>query len=331
MKKITVVIPCYNEESNVPRLYESLSAIAGAVRGVDIREDGAGMHAEIDLGAYEWEFMFINDGSEDNTLEAVERLRLGDERVGCLNLSRNFGKENALLAGLDYASGDAVVIMDADLQHPVDSIPEMIFWWERGYDDIYAQRLSRGREPAVRKFMTKMFYKSLQRMAKIDILPDAGDYRLLDRSAVNALRSMRESQRYTKALYCWIGFRKKGVPFRQNERTSGKSSFRYRDLVNLAVDGITSYSTTPLRISTIAGFLISFLSFAYLIFILVKTLIWGEDVEGFPTLICVILLLGGLQLLALGIIGEYIGRIFNETKGRPDYIVESYNGRRSGK
>ncbi len=303
-----------------------LSILTSRVYEFDAEEDGQPIHASCDMRAYEWEFLMVNDGSDDATLSALRLQREKDERFSVLNLSRNFGKENALLAGLDYSTGASVIIMDADLQHPVDVIPEMIYWWECGYDDIYARRLSRGSEPAARRLLTKVFYKSLQKMAKLDILPDAGDYRLLDRSAVRALISMRESQRYTKGLYCWIGFRKKGVPFTPQERASGHSSFRYRDLLNLAIEGITSYTTTPLRISAIIGILISFLSFAYLIFILVKTLIWGEEVDGFPTLMCVILLLGGLQLLALGIIGEYIGRIFNETKGRPGYIVESFNG-----
>ncbi len=274
---------------------------------------------------YEWEYIFVNDGSRDNTLEVLRELRKADQKINIVNLSRNFGKENAMLAGMDYATGDAVVIMDADLQHPVSAIPEMLYWWEQGYDDVYGMRRQRGRESWLRKRMSLTFYSLLQGTTRIEILQNVGDFRLLDRRVVDAIRALRETQRYTKGLYCWVGYNKKGIYFEQGDRTEGKSSFNFKGLLNLAIEGITCFTTAPLRISSILGLLVSTGALFYLLFVLVKTIFWGEPVQGFPTLMCAILFLGGVQLVALGIIGEYIGRIFNETKHRPPYIVESFN------
>lgn len=329
MKKISFLIPCYNEEESLPELYAELSRFVKSKATVSVAgDDGAIYDHNLDMTEYEWEFLMVNDGSRDGTLPLIEGLRKDDSRVSVLNLSRNFGKENAMLAGMDYFTGDAIIIIDADLQHPLSAVPEMIYWWEKGYDDVYGRRLSRGKESKLRKAMTMKFYDIMRRTSNIEILPDVGDFRLLDRRAVRAVTSLRESQRYTKGLFCWIGFPKKGVDFIQGDRKGGKSSFGFKSLLNLAVEGIVGYSTTPLRFSTIVGIVVSLLAFIYLAFIVLKTLIWGEPVAGFPTLMCALLLLGGLQLLALGIIGEYIGRIFNETKQRPPYIVESFNGTR---
>lgn len=323
MKKITVLVPAYNEALNLPLLVEALDKLTAQnkfhVEAVD---------ADVDLTAYAWEYLFVNDGSRDNTLEVLRSLRRGNARVNIVNLSRNFGKENALLAGLDYATGDAVVIMDADLQHPVSVLPEMIYWWEQGYDDVYGLRRVRGREPWLRKRMSLAFYSLLQGTTRIEILRNVGDFRLLDRRVVNAICSLRETQRYTKGLYCWVGYNKKEVLFDQEDRKEGQSSFHLSSLVNLAVEGITSYTTSPLRISTVIGLIVSVLSFLYLVYIFIRTIFVGDPVAGFPTLACIVLFMGGLQLLSLGIIGEYIGRIFNESKGRPVYIVESYNEER---
>ena len=236
-------------------------------------------------------------------------------------LSRNFGKEAAILAGIDNVCCDCAIIMDADLQHPVDAIPLMIEQWEKGYDDVYAKRLYRGKESWLRKKLSLAYYSILQKMADIDILPNVGDFRLLDRKCVDALKAMRETQRYTKGLYCWIGFRKKEIIVNQEDRTEGKSSFNYVRLVNLAIEGITSYTTTPLRMSTLFGLLSSISAFIYMIFVFVKTLLFGEAVQGFPTIIIIILFLGGIQLISLGVIGEYLARIFHETKRRPNYFI----------
>ena len=308
MKKISILIPCYNEEKSLPMLYPELVKLM----------DGN--------PAYDWELMFVNDGSTDGTLMELQRMRQQDLRVNYVDLSRNFGKEAAMLAGFDYVTGDCMVILDADMQHPPTLIPEMIKWWEQGYEDVYAKRKSRGRESWLRKRLSLMFYKLLQRASRFEVLQDVGDFRLLDRKCIDALKKMRESERYTKGMYSWIGFKKKEVEFTQGDRVAGTSSWSYRRLFSFALDGITSFTTAPLRISTIVGFVVSLCAFIYMIYVFIKALIWGDPVQGYPTLVVLILFLGGIQLLSLGIIGEYIGRIYNETKNRPDYIVREFNG-----
>lgn len=320
MKKISFLIPCHNEEANLDILYDTVSSFTTST--YEVRGDG-GETVTLDMRDFEWEMLFVNDGSTDSTLSLLRQLSARDARVTVVSLSRNFGKENAMLAGLDITDADAVIIMDADLQEPIGIVPEMIYWWQKGYDDVYGRRIDRGPESWIRKRLSLSFYKLLDRLADIDTLPNVGDFRLLDRKAIRALISLRETQRYTKGLFCWVGFNKKGLDFVKVGRHAGKSSFSLIKLFNMAIDGITGYTTLPLRMAALAGTVVSFCAFVYLIFMFVKTLVWGETVTGFPTLICVILFLGGLQLLALGIIGEYIGRIFNEVKHRPPYIVES--------
>ncbi len=307
MKKISILIPCYNEEKSLPLLYPEL------VKLMDANQN------------YEWELMFVNDGSRDNTLQELIKLRQQDKRVNYVDLSRNFGKETAMLAGFDYVTGDCMVIIDADLQHPPTLIPDMIKLWEQGYDDVYAKRKTRGKESWLRKRLSLQFYKILQSSSRFDVLQNVGDFRLLDRSCINALKKMRESERYTKGMYCWIGFKKKEIEFVQGDRVAGESSWNYRGLFSLAIDGITSFTNAPLRISTIVGFIVSMFAFLYMIYVFFKALIYGDPVQGYPTLVILILFLGGIQLLSLGIIGEYIGRIYNETKNRPDYIVRVFN------
>lgn len=311
-KTISLLIPTFNEENEIPSLYSALSSLTEGEMG----------------STYDFEILFVNDGSTDRTLEIIKKLREQDKRVNYLNLSRNFGKEGAMLAGFDYVKGDCTVILDADLQDPVEVIPEMVGWWEKGYEDVYGCRVTRGKEPWLRKRLSLAFYNFLQSSTKFDILPNVGDFRLLDRRCIEALRTLRETQRYTKGLFCWVGFKKKEVLFDRHDRKGSKSSYNFQSLLNLAIDGITSFSTSPLRIASILGFVIALIAFVYLIAIFTKTLIWGDDVPGFPALMCVILFLGGIQLLCLGIIGEYVGRIFNESKNRPVYIADSYNGER---
>ena len=310
MKKISILIPCYNEEKSLPLLYPELVKLM----------DG--------MPAYEWELMFVNDGSADGTLQEIKRLRAKDQRVNYVDLSRNFGKENAMLAGFDHVTGDCMVIIDADLQHPPTLIPEMVKWWEEGYDDVYAKRKSRGKESWLRKRLSLEFYKILQRSSRFEVLKNVGDFRLLDRCCINALKSLRESERYTKGMYSWIGFKKKELEFVQADRVAGESSWNYRQLFSFAIDGITSFTSAPLRISTVVGFIVSMCAFLYMIYVFFKAVLFGEPVQGYPTLVILILFLGGIQLLSLGIIGEYIGRIYNETKNRPDYIVREINGDR---
>lgn len=314
IKKVTILIPAYNEEENIPHLIEELERIA---MQISEQEDGISV---------EWEYMFVNDGSTDRTLEVLTEQRERNPKINIINLSRNFGKENAMLAGMDYATGDAVIIMDADLQDPVDSIPEMLYWWRQGYDDVYGRRHNRGKESRIRKQLSLLFYRLLQGTTRIEILQNVGDFRLLDRRVVEAIRSLRETQRYTKGLYSWVGFKKKEIIFDREDRKEGKSSFSYKKLFNLAIDGITCFTTSPLRISSVLGFIVSLMALIYLFVVLFKTIIWGEPVRGFPTILCAILLLGGVQLIVLGIIGEYIAKIYNETKKRPPYIVEDING-----
>ena len=308
MKKISVLIPCYNEEKTLPLLYPEL---------VKLMEG---------LPDYEWEIMFVNDGSADKTLHILQQLRQQDKRVNYVDLSRNFGKEVAMLAGFDYVTGDCMVIVDADLQDPPALIPEMLKYWEEGYEDVYARRRTRGKESWLRKWLSIKFYKLLQRTSRFDVLQNVGDFRLLDRRCINALKRMRESERYTKGMFCWIGFNKKEVEFDRGDRVAGSSSWGYKQLFSLAIDGITSFTSAPLRISTFVGFVVSMLAFIYMIYVFVKALIWGDPVQGYPSMVILILFLGGIQLLSLGIIGEYIGRIYNETKNRPDYIVREFNG-----
>lgn len=307
-KKVSILVPCYNEEKSLPVLYEQLKQLM----------DG---HQE-----FEWQVLLVDDGSKDSTLQVCKTLWQTDDRVAYIGLSRNFGKERAMLAGFDHATGDCLVIMDADLQHPPHVIPQMLQYWQEGYEDVYAKRNDRGKESWLRRKLTLVYYKLLQKSAKIDVLPNVGDFRLLDRKCVDALKTMRESERYTKGLYCWMGFKKKEITFDQGERYAGKSSFNFSRLMGLAVNGITSYTVAPLRISTILGFIVSICAFIYMLYVLIKTCIMGDPVQGFPTLVILILFLGGVQLLAIGIIGEYLARIYQETKHRPVYLISEKEG-----
>lgn len=308
MKTITILVPCHNEQ-------DSLAILQNAINDVIARES-----------LYEWEILMINDGSNDQTLEIMKSMHEEDQRYNYIDLSRNFGKENAMLAGFDYAKGDAVIIMDADLQDPPTLIPEMLRAWEAGYEDVYAKRQSRGKESWLRKRLSLLFYSILQKSSRFEVLENVGDFRLLDRCCVNVLRRLRENERYTKGMFCWIGFRKKELLFDRGDRVAGQSNWNFSSLFNLAIEGITSFTTVPLRFASIVGAIVALWAVLYMLWILTKTLIWGDPVAGYPTMMIVILFLGGVQLLSLGIIGEYLGRIFNETKGRPVYIVREYNG-----
>lgn len=310
MKTITILIPCYNEENSIDVLYEHLEKVIAQ------------------LTEYEFRILLVNDGSEDNTLAKLQELHTRDSSVSYVSLSRNFGKESAMLAGLDYAEGDAVILMDADLQDPPELIPQMLREWENGYDDVYARRRTRAGETWFKKASANFYYKILRRFADIDIPADVGDFRLLDRQAVNALCSLREKQRYTKGLFCWIGYNKKELIFDRDPRAFGKTKMSFFKLFGLAVDGITSFSVAPLRVASVLGLLISTVAFVYLLFVVGKTLLYGDPVAGYPSMISIILFMGGIQLVVLGIIGEYIGRIFYEAKNRPDYLVSEYNGKK---
>ncbi|EFN91826.1 glycosyltransferase, group 2 family protein [Prevotella amnii CRIS 21A-A] len=303
MRKVTILIPCYNEEACLNKLYTALA---------DLMQQN---------NSYAWEILFINDGSTDHTLTTIKQLRKKDNRICYINLSRNFGKENAMLAGFDNASGDCVVIMDADLQHPPHIIPLMLKKWEEGYDDVYGKRKTRGKESFLRKRISLLYYKVLQHSTRYDILENVGDFRLLDRKCITELQKLRETERYTKGMYAWIGFKKIGVEFETQDRVEGKSHMSIRSLLSLATDGITSFTVSPLKWSMVVGMFFSVVAFMFLIYTLIHTWIYGDPVQGYPTILTVILFLGGIQLLSLGIIGVYLGKVFNEIKHRPVYVV----------
>lgn len=306
-KLVTILVPAYNEQEVLHLLYNRLKPI---------------MEAQ---SSYDFEVLFINDGSKDNTLKIIQDLRVTDNRICYLNLSRNYGKETAMIAGLDYSKGDCVIIIDADLQDPPELIPQMLEYWEQGYDDVYAKRKSRKGETFLKKFTSKMYYKTLQSMTNIEIQVDTGDFRLLDRRCVEALCSIRESQRYTKGLFSWIGYNKKEILFDREPRAAGQTKWNYGKLINLSIDGLTSFTTAPLRWAAILGILVSLAGFIYMLVIIFKTLANGIDVPGYSSTMVVILFLGGIQLIFLGVIGEYLGRAFYEVKGKPLYFVDRYN------
>ena len=308
MKKISIIIPAYNEEDSLPYLYERLTKL------ID------------DIKNYEFEILFVNDGSKDKTLEIIKEYRKKDNRFAYVNLSRNFGKEIAMIAGLDYAKGDAVVFMDADLQDPPELIPELVKYWEEGYDDVYAKRRSRKGETWLKKFTSKMYYRVLQHVTKVEIQEDTGDFRLLDKRCVNALKKLRESQRNTKSMFSWIGYKKKEVLYDRDPRVAGSTKWNYVKLMDLAIDGITSLTTSPLRISTFIAIPTFIVLFVYFVYVIAKSFIIHEAIQAFQAIILLILFFSGIQILLFGIIGEYLGRIFNETKNRPLYLVNEYNG-----
>lgn len=307
MKTITLLVPAYNEEEVLEVLFERLDALTKTITN------------------YTFEYLFVNDGSRDNTLEIIKKHAKKDPRISYINFSRNFGKEIAMIAGIDHAKGDAMVIIDADLQDPPELIPEMITYWEEGYDDVYARRKSREGETFIKKETSRWYYKLLQSSTSIPIQIDTGDFRLLDRRCIDALKQFRESQRNTKAMFSWIGYKKKEIFYDRDPRVAGETKWNYRKLINLAIDGITSFTTAPLRIATITGIVISAVAFIYIVYLIIRPLFGVSTGAGYSSTLAVILFLGGVQMLFLGIIGEYVGRIFNETKQRPLYLIEEYH------
>lgn len=305
MKQITLLIPAYNEEEVLPALMETLISITGS------------------LTEYTFQILFVNDGSTDGTQDLLMAYQQEDERVMYIELSRNYGKEKAMLAGFDYADGDAVIIMDADLQHPPEMIKEMLYWWEQGYEDVFTVRKEKAETNALKRWTSKMYYSFLAKMAEGDVYKHAGDFRLLDRVCVEALKELRENERNTKGLYAYIGFRKKRLEYEESERAAGDTKWRLSALMKLAIDGITSYTTAPLRMWSIIGLLISLFAFIFLFVEIIKAIFYGSDVAGYPTLLAAIVFLGGIQLISLGVIGEYLARVFIETKDRPAYFVRA--------
>ena len=307
MKKISILIPAYNEEETLPYLFERLSKLMDQITN------------------YEFEVLLINDGSKDKTLSIIKEYRKKDKRISYLNLSRNFGKEIAMIAGMDHMTGDAAVFMDADLQDPPELLPELIKYWEEGYDDVYARRRTREGETFFKKISSKVYYKVLQKLTNIEIQKDTGDFRLLDKRCVNALKQLRESQRCSKSMFSWIGYKKKEVLFDREPRVAGKTKWNYRKLVDLAIDGITSFTTSPLRISTYISIPTFITLIVYFIYVIIKSFVVNMPIQAFQAIILLNLFFFGIIILLIGIIGEYLGRIFNETKHRPLYFVDEYN------
>lgn len=301
-QSISVVVPAFNEQDVLPTFHLRATAVLQAV-------------------AMPYEIVYVNDGSRDGTLSVLRELHAQDPNVTVIDLSRNFGKEIAMSAGLDLACGDAVVVIDADLQDPPELIPQLVAGWREGYDVVYALRTAREGETWFKRFTARWFYRVIHSMSRVSIPPDTGDFRLLSRRAVAALRQLREQHRFMKGLFAWIGFPQKSVPYRREPRAAGQTKWNYWKLWNFALEGFTSFTTVPLQIATYFGLGVAALAFVYAVFVIFKKLLFGDPVAGYPSLMVVILFLGGVQLLAVGVLGEYLGRMFNEVKQRPLYLL----------
>lgn len=300
---ISIIVPVYNEEAAIDIFF-------------------AEMRKFLATCSYQYEIICVNDGSSDNTLDILKKYANEDKRIKAVSFSRNFGKERALYAGLKYSSGEAVIPIDADLQHPPMVIKAFLEKWEGGYDIVYGVRENRENESRIRRFLSRKFYEIYNLISEQKVPYNAGDFRLMSRKVVNAVLSLQEKQLFMKGIFNWVGYKSCSVVYKCAERAAGTSKFNFWKLWNFALDGITATSTFPLRIWTYFGGSIAFISFVIALFFLIKTLIWGDSVQGFPTLVILILFFGGIQLLALGIFGEYIGRIMLEVKNRPLYIVD---------
>ncbi len=305
---LSVVVPAYNEQEVLPAFHARLAPVMEAL-------------------GLPWEVVYVNDGSRDGTLGVMLRLQSGDPRVAVVNLSRNFGKEIALTAGLDHAAAsEAVVVIDADLQDPPEVIPDLVAAWQAGGIDIaYAQRRVREGETWLKKATASAFYRLMQRIGgKVQLPPNTGDFRLMSRRSLDALLNLREQHRFMKGLFAWVGFPSVAVPYDRAPRAAGETKWNYWKLWNLSLEGITSFTVGPLKIATYLGLVTALFAAGYGSLIILRTMIWGNPVAGYPSLMAVVLFLGGVQLMTLGIIGEYLGRVFNETKGRPLYLVERH-------
>ncbi len=300
--ELSIVIPVKDEGGNVPVLVERLRPVLDSVTGA-------------------WEVVFVDDGSREDTQAAIRRAHESEPRCHAVFLSRNFGKEIAIAAGFDHARGKAVIVMDADLQHPPELIPDFVRLWREGYAMVYGQRVDRGTDGPLRRTFTRVFYRLFDAFGETPLPDGAGDFRLLDRKAVDALRAMGERARFSKGLYAWIGFRQIGIPFSPAPRAEGASKFTTRKLFRFAADGITSFSTVPLRLWTYVGAVVSLCAFLFTVYLILSILIYGVDIPGYASLMVSVMFFSGVQLISLGVIGEYIGRIFAEVKRRPLYIV----------
>ena len=302
---LSVLVPVYNEIEVLPEFHRRLTSV---LRGC----------------VASFEVLYVNDGSSDGSLAYLERLCTEDPDAALLDLSRNFGKEIAMAAGLDHARGQAVVVIDADLQDPPELIPRLLEQWRAGYDNVYARRRQRDGETWLKKASAAWFYRLIGRLSRVRIPRDTGDFRLLSRRAVEALRQLREQHRFMKGLFAWIGYPSIAVEYDRDPRHAGQTKFNYWKLWNFAIEGITSFTIAPLKLATYFGILVAMAAFVAMGLLVARTLLYGDPVRGYPSLMSVILFLGGIQLIALGSLGEYIGRMFNETKGRPLYFTKQY-------
>ena len=301
-KLISIVIPVLNEAGNLDAL---IARVAGVLGQIPER----------------WEIVFVDDGSTDGTLAKLREIHARDPRIVAISFSRNFGKELAIAAGLTYARGDAAIIMDADLQHPPEVALKFVEKWREGYDIVYGDRIDRNTDGAFRKLYARAFYRLFNFLSRSDIPSGAGDFRLLNRKAIDAMNRFKETSRFNKGLYSWIGFKSIGIPYQVADRAEGVTKWSARKLVRFALDGLTSFSTLPLRVWSVLGLLISLLAILYATVIFVRTIVFGADVPGFPSIIVSVMLLAGVQLISLGVLGEYLGRVYEEVKARPLFLI----------
>lgn len=307
-KRISIVVPCYNEEETLHILHDKLNEVTAA------------------MGDYEFEYVFVNDGSKDKTLLLLKEMAKEDEKVKYVSFSRNFGKEAALLAGLTYAKGDLVATMDADMQDPPSLLPELVGYVESGeYDNAATRRVTRKGEPVIRSFFARMFYKMMRHMTDINIVDGARDYRVMSRAMVDSILSLQEYNRFSKGIFAWVGYETKWVEFENVERSAGETKWNFWKLFRYSVEGIVSFSNTPIHLASYMGIGLTALSVFALIFVFVRALIFGDEVAGWPSLVCIITFLGGVQLFVMGIMGQYISKTYLEVKKRPHYIVKDSN------
>lgn len=305
MEKISVVVPCCNEEKSLPYFYDEIKKVMN-----EMKEN-------------EFEIIFVNDGSKDKTIKVIKELAKKDKSVRFLSLSRNFGKEAAMYAGFKEATGDYIAVMDADLQDPPELLKDMLkYIKEEGYDSVATRRKTRKGEPFIKSIFSKIYYKLIRKMTKLDIVDGARNYRLMTRQMLNSVLEMCEYNRYLNGIYAYVGYNTKWLSYDNKERVAGKTKFSFFKLVSYALEGITSFSSFPLRISAILGMIFCFISFVFIVFIIIRTLVFGDPTSGWPSMVCIIVFCAGLQLFFLGIIGEYLSKTYLETKRRPVYIVK---------
>jgi len=308
MEKISLIVPCYNEEEVLPLFYQEVTRVAGQ------------------MGEYAFEFLFVDDGSRDGTVNVIKELAAKDERVKYVSFSRNFGKEAAMYAGFTHASGDYVAVMDADLQDPPALLPEMMEAIKNeGYDSVATRRVTRKGEPPIRSFFARCFYKLMRRISKTEMVDGARDYRLMTRQFVNSLLELGEYNRFSKGLYGWVGYKTKWLEYENVERAAGETKWSFWKLLLYSIEGIVAFSAAPLAVAAVSGIICFVLAFLFIVFIVARTLMFGDPVAGWPSLVCIILLIGGLQLLSIGILGEYLAKTYLEVKDRPIFICKESN------